>query len=162
MCIRDSFSTFLTLAFGFLLTKIGYANIWPRFGSANQLLSALVLATLCVFLKVTGRSNKKMCIRDRPRAWSTLITAPSARWASSSRSTPRPTSSPRTTSSSPSSRRPPRDVYKRQAYNYVKEVAAEGGDILFVGTKKQAQESIRDEEMCIRDRPASVTCRRSR
>ena len=32
-----------------------------------------------------------------------------------------------------------------EAYNYVKEVAAEGGDILFVGTKKQAQESIRDE-----------------
>ena len=28
-----------------------------------------------------------------------------------------------------------------EAYNYVKEVAAEGGDILFVGTKKQAQES---------------------
>ena len=40
------FSTFLTLAFGFLLTKIGYANIWPLFGSANQLLSALVLITL--------------------------------------------------------------------------------------------------------------------
>ncbi len=54
------FSTFITLAFGFLLTKIGYANIWPLFGSANQLLSALVLATLCVFLKVTGRSNKML------------------------------------------------------------------------------------------------------
>ena len=53
-----SFSTVITLAFGFLLTKIGYANIWPLFGSANQLLSALVLITLCVFLKVTGRSNK--------------------------------------------------------------------------------------------------------
>ena len=52
------FSTIITLAFGFLLTKIGYANIWPLFGSANQLLSALVLITLCVFLKVTGRSNK--------------------------------------------------------------------------------------------------------
>lgn len=52
------FSTVITLAFGFLLTKIGYANIWPLFGSANQLLSALVLITLCVFLKVTGRSNK--------------------------------------------------------------------------------------------------------
>ena len=34
-----------------------------------------------------------------------------------------------------------------EAYNYVKEVAAEGGDILFVGTKKQAQESIRDEAL---------------
>ena len=43
------FSTFITLVFGFILTKIGYANIWPLFGSANQLLSALVLATLCVF-----------------------------------------------------------------------------------------------------------------
>ena len=52
------FSTVITLAFGFLITKIGYANIWPLFGSANQLLSALVLITLCVFLKVTGRSNK--------------------------------------------------------------------------------------------------------
>lgn len=31
-----------------------------------------------------------------------------------------------------------------EAYNYVKEVAAEGGDILFVGTKKQAQEPIAD------------------
>ena len=54
------FSTFVTLAFGFLLTQIGYANIWPLFGSANQLLSALVLATLCVFLKVTGRNNKML------------------------------------------------------------------------------------------------------
>ena len=54
------FSTFVTLAFGFLLTRIGYANIWPLFGSANQLLSALVLVTLCVFLKVTGRSNKML------------------------------------------------------------------------------------------------------
>ena len=54
------FSTFVTLAFGFLLTQIGYANIWPLFGSANQLLSALVLVSLCVFLKVTGRSNKML------------------------------------------------------------------------------------------------------
>lgn len=54
------FSTIITLVCGFVLTKIGYANIWPLFGSANQLLSALVLATLCVFLKVTGRSNKML------------------------------------------------------------------------------------------------------
>ena len=32
-----------------------------------------------------------------------------------------------------------------EAYNFVRDVAAEGGDVLFVGTKKQAQESIRDE-----------------
>ena len=54
------FSTIITLAAAFVLTKIGYANIWPLFGSANQLLSALVLVTLCVFLKVTGRSNKML------------------------------------------------------------------------------------------------------
>lgn len=54
------FSTIITLLCGFVLTKIGYANIWPLFGSANQLLSALVLITLCVFMKVTGRSNKML------------------------------------------------------------------------------------------------------
>lgn len=54
------FATVLTLAAAFVLTKIGYANIWPLFGSANQLLSALVLVTLCVFMKVTGRSNKML------------------------------------------------------------------------------------------------------
>lgn len=54
------FSTIVTLLCGYVLTKIGYANIWPLFGSANQLLSALVLITLCVFLKVTGRSNKML------------------------------------------------------------------------------------------------------
>ena len=52
------FSTIITLVFGFILTKIGYANIWPLFGSANQLLSALVLATLCVFLKVTAATTR--------------------------------------------------------------------------------------------------------
>lgn len=54
------FATILTLAAAFVLTKVGYANIWPLFGSANQLLSALVLVTLCVFMKVTGRSNKML------------------------------------------------------------------------------------------------------
>ena len=54
------FSTIITLACGFILTKVGYANIWPLFGSANQLLSALVLITLCVFLKVTGRENRTL------------------------------------------------------------------------------------------------------
>ena len=54
------FSTFVTLLAGFVLTKIGYSNIWPLFGSANQLLSALVLITLCVFMKVTKRSNKML------------------------------------------------------------------------------------------------------
>ncbi len=72
------FSTFITLVFGFILTKIGYANIWPLFGSANQLLSALVLSTLCVFLKVTGRSNKMLF----PRRWSSCSASPSRLWCS--------------------------------------------------------------------------------
>lgn len=32
-----------------------------------------------------------------------------------------------------------------EAYKYVKEIASNGGSILFVGTKKQAQDSVRDE-----------------
>ena len=54
------FATIITLLCGFVLTKVGYQAIWPLFGSANQLLSALVLITLCIFLKVTGRSNKML------------------------------------------------------------------------------------------------------
>ena len=53
-------ATFITLLFGYILTQVGYSNIWPLFGSANQLLSALVLITLCVFLKVTGRTLKTL------------------------------------------------------------------------------------------------------
>ena len=32
-----------------------------------------------------------------------------------------------------------------EAYNFIRDIAQEGGDILFVGTKKQAQESIKEE-----------------
>ena len=32
-----------------------------------------------------------------------------------------------------------------EAYNFVRDLAAEGRDVLFVGTKKQAQESVREE-----------------
>ena len=32
-----------------------------------------------------------------------------------------------------------------EAYNFVKETAANGGEVLFVGTKKQAQESMKEE-----------------
>lgn len=51
------FATIITLFFGYLLTLGGYNNVWPLFGSANQLLAALVLIALAVFLKTTGRTG---------------------------------------------------------------------------------------------------------
>lgn len=51
------FATVITLFFGYLLTLGGYNNVWPLFGSANQLLASLVLITLAVFLKTTGRTG---------------------------------------------------------------------------------------------------------
>ena len=51
------FATVVTLFFGYLLTLGGYTNVWPLFGSANQLLAALVLIALAVFLKTTGRTG---------------------------------------------------------------------------------------------------------
>lgn len=50
-------STITSLVFGYLLSLGGYVNIWPLFGSANQLLAAMVLISLAVFLKVTGRKG---------------------------------------------------------------------------------------------------------
>ena len=50
-------ATGLTLAFSYLLCLAGYMNIWPLFGAANQLLSALVLIALAVFLRTTGRQG---------------------------------------------------------------------------------------------------------
>ena len=32
-----------------------------------------------------------------------------------------------------------------EAYDFIREISANGGDVLFVGTKKQAQESIKEE-----------------
>lgn len=51
------FATVITLFFGWLLCLGGYNNVWPLFGSANQLLAALVLIALAVFLKTTGRTG---------------------------------------------------------------------------------------------------------
>lgn len=50
-------ATAITLLGGYLLCIGGYNNIWPLFGAANQLLSALVLISLSVFLKTTGRKG---------------------------------------------------------------------------------------------------------
>lgn len=51
------FATIITLVFAYLLAKVGYKNIWPLFGSANQLLSALSLIACAVFFKKTKRKG---------------------------------------------------------------------------------------------------------
>jgi carbon starvation protein len=50
-------ATIATLIVGYLLAILGYANIWPLFGSANQLLAALALISCAVFLKKTKRQG---------------------------------------------------------------------------------------------------------
>ena len=55
--VNKYFATILTLVLAYLLAKVGYAEIWPLFGSANQLLSVLALVACAVFLKKTKRQG---------------------------------------------------------------------------------------------------------
>ena len=56
------FATIITLVLAYLLTQVGYAEIWPLFGSANQLLSVLALIACSVFLKKTKRQGVMLWI----------------------------------------------------------------------------------------------------
>jgi carbon starvation protein len=56
------FATIITLVFGYLLGIVGYAKIWPLFGSANQLLAALALIACAVFLKKTKRRGAMLWV----------------------------------------------------------------------------------------------------
>lgn len=50
-------ATVITLALGYVLCLGGYSNVWALFGSANQLLGALVLISIAVFMKATNRKS---------------------------------------------------------------------------------------------------------
>ncbi|WP_036611225.1 carbon starvation CstA family protein [Oribacterium sp. P6A1] len=62
LCLNQYFATTITLFFGYLLCLGGYANVWALFGSANQMLAALVLIGIAVFLKATGRNGKMLYV----------------------------------------------------------------------------------------------------
>lgn len=65
------FATVITLVLAYLLAKVGYAEIWPLFGSANQLLSVLALVACAVFLKKTKRQGFMLWI---PMAFMMAVT----------------------------------------------------------------------------------------
>ena len=65
------FATVITLVLAYMLTKVGYAEIWPLFGSANQLLSVLAFVACAVFLKKTKRQG---CILWIPMVFMMAVT----------------------------------------------------------------------------------------
>ncbi len=55
-------ATVCTLVLGYALCLGGYQNVWALFGAANQMLAALVLLGIAVFLKATRRENKMVLV----------------------------------------------------------------------------------------------------
>lgn len=64
-------ATAITIGCGGLLGLTGYAAVWPIFGSANQLLAALALLAVAVWLKKAGKNNKMIVI---PMVFMFLVT----------------------------------------------------------------------------------------
>jgi len=62
VCQNSIFATVLTLVLGYALSKGGYLNIWALFGSSNQMLSALALSAVAVYLKKSGKASKNVWI----------------------------------------------------------------------------------------------------
>lgn len=52
----------ITVALGIGLGLTGYSLIWPLFGAANQLLAALALLAVSVWLGNAGRNNKMLYV----------------------------------------------------------------------------------------------------
>ncbi|MGI5825032.1 MAG: carbon starvation protein A [Bacillota bacterium] len=64
-------ATIITVVLGVALGLTGYANIWPLFGAANQLLAALGLLAVAAWLGKIGKNNKMFFI---PMAFMLIVT----------------------------------------------------------------------------------------
>ncbi len=63
-------ATFISVAVGGGLAFFGYAKIWPIFGSANQLLAAIALLAMILWLRNIGK-NYIMCVI--PMFWMAIV-----------------------------------------------------------------------------------------
>ncbi len=64
-------ATIITVVLGIGLGLTGYANIWPLFGAANQLLAALGLLGVATWLGKAGKNNKMFLL---PMAFMLIVT----------------------------------------------------------------------------------------
>ena len=64
-------ATLITVVLGIGLGITGYANIWPLFGAANQLLAALGLLAVATWLGKAGKNNKMFLF---PMAFMLIVT----------------------------------------------------------------------------------------
>ncbi|WP_432403658.1 carbon starvation CstA family protein [Wukongibacter sp. M2B1] len=51
-------STAITVVIGGLLAVVGWSKVWPLFGASNQLLGAIALLAMAVWMTNIGKSNK--------------------------------------------------------------------------------------------------------